>query len=122
MEKLKTRKIKVYVAGPYTKGDVALNVKNAIITGDKLSELGYIPFIPHFSHFWHMLLPHGYQFWMDYDKQWLLSCDCLLRIPGESSGADQEIKDAVQNGIKVFYSITGMEHYYNDIAGNTLSN
>jgi hypothetical protein len=39
------------------------------------------------------------------DKEWVLRCDCLLRLPGESPGADEEVELAVKNNIPVFYSI-----------------
>ena len=36
-------KIKVYIASPYTLGDVAVNVKNQIDAANELLELGYLP-------------------------------------------------------------------------------
>jgi hypothetical protein len=38
--------MKVYVAGPYTKGDVAVNTANAIKSGQELLEAGHVPFVP----------------------------------------------------------------------------
>ena len=35
----------------------------------------------------------------------LEKCDAVLRIPGESKGADQDIALALQKGIPVYYSI-----------------
>jgi hypothetical protein len=43
--------IKVYLAGPYTKGDVAENIHNVIKVADTLTDCGYVPYIPHLSHF-----------------------------------------------------------------------
>ena len=96
---------KVYIAGPYTKGDVAINVKTAIETANELIELGFIPFIPHLTHFWHMICPQPYEFWLELDNKFLPLCECVLRIPGESSGADAEVLLAKKQGIPVFYSI-----------------
>jgi len=96
---------RVYVAGPYTKGDVALNVREAVRVSDELLKLGYAPFCPHLTHFWHMLFPHEYQAWLDLDNEWVACCDVLLRIPGESSGADKEAALAESLGIPVFFSI-----------------
>jgi len=98
-------KKKVYVAGPYTLGDVCLNVRNAIQAGNELADQGLIPFVPHLSHFWHMLCPRPYDFWLDYDNQFLPDCDALLRLPGESSGSDKEVALAMSLGIPVFHSI-----------------
>jgi len=97
--------ITVYIASPYTKGDVALNVRESFFAADELVKLGYAPFPPLFSHFWHFLSPKPYDVWMKLDKEWVLRCDCLLRLPGESIGADEEVKLAVDNNIPVFYSI-----------------
>ncbi|KKK88613.1 hypothetical protein LCGC14_2741350, partial [marine sediment metagenome] len=36
----------VYVAGPYTKGDVAINVRNMIIVCNQVMEKGFIPYCP----------------------------------------------------------------------------
>lgn len=35
---------RVYVAGPYTKGDVAVNVRNAYEAANRLADLGFAPF------------------------------------------------------------------------------
>ena len=80
----------IYVAGPYTKGDVARNVREAIITGNNLRALGHTPFIPHLTHFWHLLVPHEIDYWYAYDMEWLEKCDAVFRIGGESKGADAE--------------------------------
>lgn len=104
-----SRKIFVYVASPYTKGDVAVNVRVNIEAGDKIARLGFVPFIPLLSHFWHMLFPHPYEFWTAYDLVWIDKCDALLRLPGESSGADAEVKYARRIGCQVFYSIEELQ-------------
>lgn len=97
--------MRVYIAGPYTKGDVAVNVRNAIHAGDVAAHFGHTPFVPHLSHFWHMQCPREYEFWMDQDMQWLKLCEAVLRLPGESAGADAEVKWAQENGLKIFYSV-----------------
>lgn len=38
---------KIYVAGPYTKGDVAENVHKAFKAANDLADLGFAPFVPH---------------------------------------------------------------------------
>lgn len=91
----------VYVAGPYTKGDVAVNVRNAIFAGDALLKAGAVPFIPHLTHFWHLQCPGEYVQWIDYDLAFLPLCDAVLRLPGESHGADGETDAASRIGIPV---------------------
>ena len=92
----------VYVAGPYTKGDVAMNVRAACAAGERLTEKGLAVFIPHLTHFWHFVFPHPYEFWLAQDDQILYRCNAVLRLPGESSGADKETATAERLGIPVF--------------------
>jgi len=106
------RMIAVYIASPYTKGDVAVNVKKQIDCYDQLMNLGFAPFAPLYSHFQHMAHPHPYEDWIRVDREWVLRCDCLLRLPGESSGADEEVKLARDNRIPVFHSITELKRHY----------
>jgi hypothetical protein len=83
--------MRVYVAGPYSKGDVVLNVRNAIAAADTLLAAGHTPFIPHLTHLWHLVSPKTYEEWLAIDLDWLKCCDALVRLPGESSGADREV-------------------------------
>lgn len=104
--------ITVYIASPYTKGDVAVNVKTQLDCADVLMDLGYAPFAPLYSHFQHMAHPRHYQDWIKVDLEWVLRCDCLLRLQGESSGADGEVKFALQNNIPVFFGIDELKKHY----------
>lgn len=98
-------RIKVYVASPYTKPDPCINTHNAVRVGQQLWELGYCPFVPHLSHFWHTMIPNPYPMWLELDAQWLRVCDVMLRLPGESSGADKEEVIAVDRDIPVVRSV-----------------
>lgn len=104
--------IKVYIASPYTLGDVAVNVKTQIDMVDMLMDKGFVPFAPLYSHFQHMVHPRPYQDWINIDLVWVLVCDCLLRLKGESSGADGEVELAKKNNIPVFYSLEELCDYY----------
>jgi uncharacterized protein DUF4406 len=103
---------RIYVAGPYTKGDVAINVRNAFEAANRLADLGFAPFVPHATHFWHMLFPRKYEFWLDLDNQFLPLCDALLRIPGPSSGADKEVALAESLSIPVFTEIDALAKHF----------
>jgi len=103
---------KVYVAGPYTKGDVAINVRNAFEAANKLADLGFAPFVPHWTHFWHMMFPRPYEFWLELDNQFLPCCEAVLRLPGESNGADKEVALAGASGIPIFYSIESLDAHF----------
>lgn len=95
----------VYVASPYTKGDVALNVRRSIEAADRLAREGFVPFAPLLFHFWHMQHPHEYGFWTAMDLAWLERCDCIVRLPGDSLGADAEVARARELGLDVFLGV-----------------
>lgn len=103
---------RVYVAGPYTKGDVAVNVRNAYAAANQLADLGFAPFVPHATHFWHMMFPRSYEFWIELDSQFLPLCQAVFRLPGESSGADREVELARQTGIPVFSTIKELRAHF----------
>lgn len=100
---------KIYIASPYTKGDTAQHVRAQIDAANTLAKRGYLPFWPLASHFWHMIHPHTWDFWMTLDKAWIAHMDGLLRMPGESQGADIEEETAMALGLPVFYSIAELE-------------
>ena len=100
--------MKIYVAGPYTGGDIVLNVRNAIEVGNFIFNNGHTPFVPHLFHLWHMVSPRPYKDWMKMDMEWLKKCDALYRLNGPSAGADLEVKKTIELGIPVFTNLTDL--------------
>jgi hypothetical protein len=92
----------VYVAGPYSKPDPCENTNRAILAANRLLDC-CAPLIPHLSHFWHTVTPKPYEEWLALDLEYLRRCDVVLRLPGESSGADGEVAFALEHGIPVFH-------------------
>ena len=99
----------IYIAGPFTNGDQIVNVRNACLIGDEILKLGHYPFVPHLSALWHAISPKGYRQWLEIDSVILAHCDALLRLPGESKGADLEVELAKILGIKIFYDLGEIE-------------
>lgn len=100
---------RVYVASPYTLGGVEANVRASIVAGDRLVGTGLcLPILPLLSHLWEMESPHSYEFWIEYTKWLLVGCDYVVRLPGESAGADGEVKLAIDLGIPVFFDIEAL--------------
>ena len=97
--------MRVYLACPYSRGDVGQNVHNAIKIADMVVERGHIPYIPVWTHFWHLISPKPWEFWMKLDEEFLKMCDCVFRTAGESVGADREVELAKKLGIPVIYNI-----------------
>lgn len=102
------RKLKVYVAGPYSKPDPCTNTNYALKIAQDLACKDFIPFVPHLYHFWKIVIPNSEEFFLELDMRWLESCDALLRIPGESFGADREIERARQLEIPVLFSVSSV--------------
>lgn len=99
---MKTDRTRVYVAGPYTSDPVA-NTEIAIEVGQFLLGAGYAPFVPHLTHFWHERFANDWQTWMELDLPWVAQADVVVRLQGESSGADREVALARQLGIPVCF-------------------
>lgn len=99
----------VYVAGPYTQGDVEANVAEAIRVGNVLIDKGYAPIVPHLSHYQHMAKPQDYETWMEIDFSLIEVCDLLLRIPGDSPGADREVDLAIGIDVPVVYAVEDLD-------------
>ena len=104
-------KYRIFVAAPYTKGDVAKNVRRAIDAGQILIENGYHPFVPHLFHFWHLIHPGSYEQWTEIDLIYLTESDAMLHLLGESSGADNEVIIAGENDIPVFETVEHLNRW-----------
>ena len=105
--------IKVYIASPYTLGDVKRNVEKQIEVSNllRITNENILPYWPLSSHYWNELYEHDYNFWMKLCLDWLMTMDCVLRLEGESKGADKEVLVAKRLGIPVFYSIEKLLEY-----------
>ena len=97
--------LNVYIAGPYsadTEEGVGKNVKYAIQQGNKIAELGYIVYIPHLAWLWEQQFKHPHNFWIEQDQGWLDRADVLVRLKGNSKGADMEMERADAMGLLIY--------------------
>jgi len=94
------RKPLVYVAGPIT-GDPWGCVRRGTDAFRALREIGCVPFLPQLSVLHEMVDPQPYEAWLAYDFDVIEHCDALLRLHGDSAGADREIAHAEALGIPV---------------------
>ncbi len=97
--------MRIYIAGPYTKGDPVVNIRRMIMTAERIIAAGHIPFVPLLYHLWHLMSPHDYSYWMALDRAWIEVCDALVWLDGESSGTQEDIALAEYLG-KAVYSET----------------
>lgn len=100
-------KLWIYIAGPYTNGDVGENVRQAVLAGMRLREFDekIVPVIPHLFHLAHLISPRDHAFWMAWDLDLLVRCDALYRLPGVSPGADKEVSEALMMDKPVCFSM-----------------
>jgi hypothetical protein len=102
----------VYIAGPYTIPEPIENTRKAIDVWKELQDLGFTAVVPHNTLLLHLVYPETPEFWYDYDLQLMYRCDCVLRMDGESYGADEEVRLAKKHGIRVYYGIDAIRKAY----------
>lgn len=123
------RRLRVYLAGPISKGDLCHNINQATEAFVTLAKAGLAPMCPHWSAYskpcqWFTrwgevktLLCEAtvagndqmtHEDWLGIDLEWVGVADALLRLPGESTGADKEVAEATRRGIPVFHSVAGV--------------
>lgn len=98
---------RIYIAGPYSNAPEA-NVNRAMAAWHALADAGFVPFLPHLSHYLHLHRQRDYQEWLAHDLQWLALCNAVLRLPGDSPGADVECLYAVERAVPVFHSVEAL--------------
>jgi len=117
--------IKLYCAGPIRRGNLAENIRRATDIACAFAKLGYAIMVPQLSCYfdgpgarlWDA--PHGgaeiddavtpkaenrlnAAEWIAIDLAWVEVSDVLIRITGDSEGADQEVLHAEHCGIPWF--------------------
>ena len=102
-------RLRVYVSGPLSTGDRKANVAKACEVGLELIKLGYSPLIPHLTDHLDPDDSLGHAVWMEVDYPWVEVADAVLRLPGESKGADMEVARAQEFGIPVYNSIEELQ-------------
>jgi len=120
----------VYLSGPITKGDPAINTRSACLLFDQLiRERLVLPVVPHWSHFQHVMYPLPYTTWLEYDLAMIPRYDACLRFtaayhaPGlhytqvASRGADREVARFSELGKPVFFSVRDLYSWVHAVNG-----
>ena len=104
-------KKRVYVSAPLTSsGDPQENLAVAMRAAEAVFDMGAAPLVPHFSiQYDEKYTKRDHNFWMSIDLPYVATADALLRLPGESKGADAEVDFAVQSGVPVFESLPSLK-------------
>lgn len=95
----------IFISSPYTKGDQIFNVHRQMVVADILLENGFCPMIPLLNHFWETVSKHDYESYLKMDFEMIKRCDAILRLNGESIGADHEVEFARQCNKQIFNSV-----------------
>lgn len=103
---------KVFISSPYTLGDCAANVRAQHDAFAALLELGHAPFAPLLSHYQQLIHPVSWEEWIKWDFVWLEQCDVVLRLPGESRGAELECAKAKELFIPVIETQVQFTEYF----------
>lgn len=113
-------RLRVYIAGPISKGDLGANISQAAMAGLRLLKAGLAPLVPHLTCYLGeasapdlamLARPETLTCgttptdWYEADLPWVDVADAVLRLPGESVGADLETQRAADRGIPVFTAI-----------------
>lgn len=101
----------IYISSPYTKGDQGVNVGAQINALHRIMDLGGCPIAPLIYHYAHITRPRTYEEWMAIDLELVRCADAVLRLPGESSGADREVELALRLGKPVYTSWDQLKTY-----------
>lgn len=104
----------IYIASPYTTGDVGKNIHLQLETAHQLLDLGFCPYTPLLNHYLHIHRPRPWQEWLAMDEAILPHIDALLRLKGESLGADREMALARKLGKPIFQSIEDLQEGFLD--------
>lgn len=96
---------KVYISGPYSKGDRDQNTRDAIMAGIDVLKAGFAPFVPHLTHFMELQGSQPWEIWMEMDFPFIPGCIAVIRLPGESRGSDMETAYAKELGIPIYNSV-----------------
>lgn len=106
----------VFIAGPMsTSGEPGENMNAAAVAAADLLLVGFFPFVPHVNWILHAIRPDiAVQTWKRWDHYWLILCDAVLRLPGRSCGADEEVALAKKIGIPVFYDLKSLMVHFDE--------
>lgn len=92
----------LYIAGPYTHPDPVENTHRACRVATIVYEqTDWVPYVPHVSLVHHLVTPRPPEWWYEFDLHHLAKCDGIVRLPGESHGADREMEVARSLGIRI---------------------
>lgn len=98
----------IFISSPYTLGNQLDNVQRQVEAAHTLMDYGYAPIAPLLSHYLEQWRSRPWEEWIEVDLMLLSRCDAVLRLEGESQGADLEVAEARRLNIPVYFSIESL--------------
>ena len=111
-DEFERRRLRVYIAGPISGGDVWENVISGLRWGRRLLADGFAPYVPHMDAYMTLtpgatteptVDPFPWGALLEWDLEWVTTSEAVFRLSGVSKGADLEVDIASQQGIPVFF-------------------
>lgn len=99
----------VFISSPYTTGYMPDNVRTQTVASHMIMDMGHVPLTPLLYHYLEIHQGRSYAEWLDATIALMLKSDVVLRLPGESKGADKEVEVAILNNIPVCYGWDELE-------------
>lgn len=104
---------RVYILGPLTSsGNVSDNLARATAATRALIAAGFAPFCPHLTYHVDPGGEYPHTTLMEIELPWVSVADAVLRLPGESLGADLEVARAEELGIPVFITVADLAGHF----------
>lgn len=103
---IERRRLRVYVAGPISQGDMFENITSAIRCGKRMVKDGLAPYIPHFDSYMFPGDDISWNAFLEWDLEWMALAEAVYLLPGPSRGAELEVDKAQALGIPVFFGVT----------------
>ncbi len=98
----------IYISGPITNGNRNLSFYQAAEAQLRLMKTGdYACYNPMLSMAMFANNELSWEEWLECDESWIRVSDLVLRLPGESKGADREVTYAKTIGV----SVVGVEYF-----------
>ncbi len=99
----------IYISGPMAVApgsSYTANIRRGIDAAEAIERLWGIPYLPHTQALWGIVYPGKPEStFMERDLAFVDACHALVRIPGESKGADIEERLALEIGKPIFHVV-----------------
>jgi hypothetical protein len=104
---------RIYISGPLTSsGNVMENLERAMHAARALIDAGFAPFCPHLTYHVDPGGEYPHDLWMAIELPWVSVADAVLRLPGESLGAEIEVAEARRLGTPVFTTVADLLDHF----------